>query len=162
MAEFGFGDDRFTTLGAQKEESDAQASAGVCLEMQPSSRVALDPMRRYRLPVTLAVLVGGLVACNSAPIFGGCTDDLRTRVDPPSRSLTVGESYVGVASAWGCSGSKRLSDKWRYFVVDTTVARVDSVTGRVTARAPGVTDVGARGAVYGDALNRSRVTVTLR
>jgi hypothetical protein len=93
-------------------------------------------------------------------LFGGCADDLLSRVDPRSRTLRVGETYVAVASAWGCGGTKRLTDQWRYFAVDTAVVRVDSLTGRVTARASGATEVGARGKFYGDAPNRSRVTVT--
>ena len=76
-----------------------------------------------------------LVACDPASIFGQCSDDLLARVDPPNRTLKVGEAYTAAASAWGCRGTKRLSDEWRYFAVDTTVARVDSLTGRVTARA---------------------------
>jgi hypothetical protein len=117
-------------------------------------------MTRYRLAVSLFTGVLLLAACDPASVFGGCSDDLLTRVDPRSRTLRVGESYAAAASAWGCRGTKRRSDEWRYFAVDTTVARVDSLTGRVTARAVGTTDVGARGARYGDAPNRSRVTVT--
>jgi hypothetical protein len=109
------------------------------------------------VPPTLVALV--LAACDATRLFG-CGDDLVARVDPRSRVLRVGQSYVAAASAWGCGGRKRLTDEWRYFVVDTTVARVDSVTGRVTARSPGTTGVGARGRVYGDAPNKSRVTVT--
>jgi hypothetical protein len=117
-------------------------------------------MTRYLLRlsfVSCALLLG---ACDPASIFGGCSDDLLTRVDPRARTLRVGEGYTAAASAWGCRGTKQLSDEWRYFAVDTTIARVDSLTGRVTARAVGTTDVGARGARYGDAPNRSRVTVT--
>jgi hypothetical protein len=117
-------------------------------------------MTRHVPPLAVTACVALLAACDPASIFGGCTDDLFTRVDPRSRTLRVGESYVAAASAWGCRGTKRLSDDWRYFVVDTTIARVDSLTGRVTAESVGATDVGARGARYGDAPNRSRVTVT--
>ena len=117
-------------------------------------------MTRHAPRLAVAACVALLAACDPASIFGGCSDDLLTRVDPRNRTLRVGESYVAGASAWGCRGTKRLSDEWRYFVIDTTIARVDSLTGRVTGRAVGATDVGARGARYGDAPNRSRVTVT--
>lgn len=116
-------------------------------------------MLRYLLFLSFGVVAASLVACDPASLFGGCSDDLYSRVDPRAQALRVGESYVAAASAWGCGQTKRLTDEWRYFVLDTAVARVDSVTGRVTARAPGSTDVGARGTVYGDALNRSRLTV---
>lgn len=117
-------------------------------------------MIRYLRPFCLAGGILLIAACDPTSIFGGCTDDLLTRVDPRSRTLRVGESYVAAASAWGCRGTKRLSDEWQYFAGDTTIAQVDSLTGRVTARAVGTTHVGARGARYGDAPNRSRVTVT--
>jgi hypothetical protein len=101
-----------------------------------------------------------IAACDTAGILGVCTDDLLSRVEPRNRTLRVGESYVATASAWGCSGTKRLADEWAFFVADTTIARVDSRTGRVTGRSVGAIDVGARGARYGDAGNRSHVTVT--
>lgn len=112
-----------------------------------------------RLETRLASLERAVEAI-AASIVGGCTQDLRTQVEPRNRTVRVGESYTAAASAWGCSGTRLLSDEWRYFAVDTAIARVDSVTGRVTARAVGTTDVGARGTRYGDASNRSRVTVT--
>jgi hypothetical protein len=117
-------------------------------------------MTRYLRPLASISCVLVLAACDPTAIFGGCDDDLLTRVDPRNRMLRVGDSYVAAASAWGCGGTKRLSDDWQYFVVDTTIAVVDSRTGRVTARAVGTTDVGARGTRYGDAPNRSRLTVT--
>ena len=117
-------------------------------------------MSRRLLPILIPAVALVAAACDPATLLGSCGDDLLSRVDPRSRALRVGESYVAVASAWGCGGTKRLTDEWRYFAVDTTVLRVDALTGRVTARAPGATDVGARGQVYGDAPNRSRVTVT--
>ena len=117
-------------------------------------------MTRHRLSLAVVACVSLLAGCDPASIFGGCSDDLLTRVEPSSRTLHVGETFTAAASAWGCGGTKVLSDEWRYFVVDTTIARVDSLTGRVTARAVGTTAVGARGTRYGDAPNRSRVTVT--
>ena len=117
-------------------------------------------LSQYRLLFPLGVLAAVFVACDLAPVFGGCSDDLYTRVDPPTRDLRVGETYVAVASAWGCGQTKRLTDEWRYFAVDTAVARVDSLTGRVTALAAGTTDIGARGRRYHDAATRSRVSVT--
>lgn len=117
-------------------------------------------LSQYRLLVSFGVIIAGVAACDLAPVFGGCSDDLYTRVDPPSRDLRIGESYVAEASAWGCGQTKQLTDEWRYFAVDTAVAGVDSLTGRVTARAAGTTDVGARGRRYHDAATRSRVTVT--
>ena len=117
-------------------------------------------MTRYLGPLWIIGAVSLIAACDMVGILGGCTDDLLSRVDPRNRTLRVGESYVATASAWGCGGTKRLADEWEFFVADTTIARVDSRTGRVTARSVGATDVGARGAYYGDAPNRSHVTVT--
>src|SRR5688572_4225135 len=127
-----------------------------------ASRLERGPRAMIRCFLRVA-LFSGLVllgACDPASLLRGCSDDLVMRVDPRSRTLSVGESYTAAASAWGCGGTRRLSDEWRYFAVDTTVARVDSVTGRVTARGVGTTDVGARGTRYGDSPSRSRVTVT--
>lgn len=108
-------------------------------------------------------LIGGallLAACDPAALFSNCSDDLLTTVTPRTRTLRVGESYTVTASAQGCRGRTQLSDQWRYFAADSTIVHVDSLTGRVSARTAGATDVGARGALYGDVPNRSRVTVT--
>ena len=120
---------------------------------------AFPALTRYLAPLGIFGAISLLGACDTG-ILGVCTDELLSRVDPRSRTLRVGESYVATASAWTCGGTKRLSDEWEFFVADTTIARVDSRTGRVTARSVGATEVGARGARYGDAANRSRVTVT--
>lgn len=117
--------------------------------------------QRWRAAGALAsgCVLLGVASCSSIAGLGGCSDDLTTRVEPSARAVRVGESYGVAASAWGCRGTKRLSDDWRYAVGDTAVARVDSVSGRVTARAARQTDVRARGRVYGEALNPARLTV---
>ena len=120
----------------------------------------LPAMTRYLGPLGIIGAISLLASGETVGILGGCTDDLLSRVDPRNRTLRVGESYVASASAWSCGGTKRLSDEWEFFVADTAIARVDARTGRVTARSVGATDVGARGARYGDAPVRSHVTVT--
>ena len=106
-----------------------------------------------------AVLVTVLPACS---IFGprACTDELVTQVDPRTRTVQVGATYTATASAWTCGGKERLPDEWRYYAEDSTIARVDSITGRVTARAAGATAIRARGRTYGEALRPGQVTVT--
>ena len=105
-----------------------------------------------------ALLVVTLLGACDDSVVGVCPDVLVTRLDPRSTVLGVGGSVVVTARAEACG--KALPDQWHYFLADTAVASVDSLTGRVTARRVGATEVGARGTRYGDVGVRTLVTVT--
>ena len=115
--------------------------------------------RGARALTVALVTVAALASCRSILGMGDCTDDLITRVDPRERSVRVGAGYAATASAWSCGGTRRLADEWRYYAVDTTVVRVDSLSGQVTGRAAGSTEIRARGQTYGETLRPGRVTV---
>jgi len=98
--------------------------------------------------LSIAAIVLGLVT--GCSIVGpDCTDDLGFRVTPTSRSVTLGESFTPSAEFRGCRGRLHLDDVITWSAADTTVVRVDSISGLVTGRAAGVTQVRARGAKYG-------------
>jgi hypothetical protein len=84
---------------------------------------------------------------------------LRFGVVPAERVLGVGETFTATAEAYGCLGSKRLTETWVWRTADTAVVAVDSLAGRITGRAPGVALVGVRGRTYGDVGMGVRVTV---
>lgn len=94
-----------------------------------------------------AILFGLVTGCSLIAPCG--TDDLSFRVVPTSQAVTIGESFTPSAEFRGCRGRKHLDDALTWSATDTTVVRVDSVSGRVTGRAAGVTQVLARGDKYG-------------
>jgi len=92
--------------------------------------------------MSLLALAPGLIvaACNPFTV-GNCTDELGMRVQPVDPVVRPGESFVATLELTSCGGRKR----WRPTVVwraaDTLVVRVDSLTGRVTGRGIGATEV---------------------
>ena len=66
-----------------------------------------------------------------------CPADLRWSVSPREADLTVGESVIARAEALGCGGTERLEEEMRWTSTDPTVATVNEVTGRITARGAG-------------------------
>ena len=88
-----------------------------------------------------------------------CPADLERRVTPATASLAVGERRTVQGQFLGCGGTERLTDVIRWSVADSTVARVDAVTGEVTARAVGTTVVQGTGQQYGPLPS---ITITVR
>jgi hypothetical protein len=78
-----------------------------------------------------------------------CPDDLKLRVDPSAATIGVGESITATGEFRGCAGRDRLDDVLLWSSADSSIARVDAMTGRITGRAAGTTVVQARGARYG-------------
>lgn len=94
-----------------------------------------------------AIFLGLVTGCSLVAPCG--TDELQYRVVPTSQAIAVGESFTPSAEFRGCQGRKPLDDVITWSATDTTVVRVDAVSGRVTGRAAGVAAVQARGAKYG-------------
>lgn len=94
-----------------------------------------------------SLALGALTGCHALGM--DCTDDLQFRVTPTARTVAIGESFTPSAEFRGCRGSKHLEDTIRWSATDTTFVRVDSVSGQITGRAKGTTQVQARGAKYG-------------
>ena len=103
-------------------------------------------MMRLLSVLAVAALCAGLSGCNTPTV---CPSDLRLHVSPAERTIAVGESFTATAEALGCGGTRRLSEAWVWRVADTAVVRVDSLSGRITGRAPGSAFVEAHGRTYG-------------
>lgn len=110
---------------------------------------------RFSIVVVSAVVVA--TACSSPT--EGCSLDLSATVTPSQQSLPVGQSLTPTATAYGCSGTKALQDTWRWTTRDPGIVSVDSLTGRVTGRAPGAASVVATSQRYGAVVS---VQVTVR
>lgn len=79
-----------------------------------------------------------VTACSDEALLP-CPADIQTTVSINKASLRVGETAAATTSALICGGTKTAVYEWRYRVEDTTVARVDSISGLITARAVGST-----------------------
>lgn len=64
------------------------------------------------------------------------------------QSLRVGDAFTPVAAAFTCGGAQLLAEVWVWKTADSTVASVDSLSGRITARSAGTTRVTPTGRRY--------------
>jgi len=85
----------------------------------------------------------------SCAAFEACPSDLRYRLNPTAQTIGVGETFKATAEFLGCAGTKHLDDSITWEAADSNIARVDPMTGQVTGRSPGLTQVRATGARYG-------------
>ena len=85
-----------------------------------------------------------LAACGEDPILV-CTMELKPGIASAPAAVRVGETATIRAQATSCGGTVIVPMTWRYSVEDSTVARIDSVSGLLTARAAGATRVRAGG-----------------
>ena len=78
---------------------------------------------------------------DSVQAYVRCTaEGPSVEIAPPSLSLRVGESITPViVNATLCSGRIPYTAEYRWRSADTVVVVVDSLTGRATGRAPGIT-----------------------
>lgn len=107
-----------------------------------------------------SVMAAGLMATGGTSCAVGCPGDLRSSVHPARQTVRVGQAVVATASARGCRDRRELPDTWRYFVNDTAIVALDSVTGNGFGRAAGKAFIFARGHRYGRTANVAQVIVT--
>jgi hypothetical protein len=106
-------------------------------------------MRSTFRACSAGALLLSLAAGGCSDFVVGCPDDLQFRTTPTTRTIRVGEAFTASAEARGCGGTKRLDDVWTWRAADSVVVRVDSLAGRITGRAPGMTFVTPTGRRYG-------------
>lgn len=122
-------------------------------------RVSLH--RRVGLAALVTAMSAAAAACSRAddtPTV--CPSDLRFVTTPTTRTVRSGESFVAQAQAFGCAGTKLLDEIFVWRSDDSTIARVDSVSGLITGRSPGSTLVRAFGRRYGANSLPVQTTVT--
>ena len=105
---------------------------------------AMPPMTRLVRAIALPFILGTVAGCD-ALMPGDCINLVEYRVTPPTRGIRVGESYTAALEVRGnvCSGKFSIVSNARWQSADTTVASVDSLSGRITGRRTGVTQIRA-------------------
>lgn len=94
------------------------------------------------------VVTNNSTATDSLEVTVSCTLELEVRFTPTSTTLTVGASFTPTIELWTCAGQVQLHDTFRWGAGDSTVIRVDSISGQTTGLRAGQTAVFPRGAVY--------------
>ena len=102
--------------------------------------------------------LGSLFAVSSCGLLPCGADDLDIRFVPSEVTLTVGQTQAARVELGACHFNRSLTDRITWTSDDLTIASVDSLSGKITARASGSTTVRARGETYHD-LGGVRVTV---
>jgi hypothetical protein len=94
---------------------------------------------RAALAAVAVLAAAAAAACND--VTGDCTDELRINLQPRDPTIAPGESFTAMIELSTCAGRERWRPEVVWRAQDTTVVRVDSLTGRVTGRAIGETQV---------------------
>lgn len=102
--------------------------------MQASIRISSSAAR---LGIGLGALLS-LVACTRSGITA-CTDELTVHPIPGDTTLAPSQQFTAQLLLSSCGGSESVSDVFAWRSQDSSVARVDGTTGRVTAMAAGYT-----------------------
>ncbi len=98
------------------------------------------------LAMIACTVAGACVADSSLAV---CTDELRVRFTPADTTIVLSQAFTASVRLSTCGGARSLSDTFTWASEDTSVATVDSRTGRVTGRGLGETHIAARGQRYG-------------
>lgn len=94
------------------------------------------------LALALPVLLLSSACAND--VAGVCSLEIEFRTEVARASLRVSDTTTVRASALTCEGRQVVRTEWRYTAADGAIVRVDSITGFVTALAPGSTRIFAR------------------
>lgn len=106
---------------------------------------------RYRMQRTVFLLaITSMIVASACDLVSDvCTLELRPQYAPADTTIRVGQAFTASVRLSSCGGSRVLSDVFTWHSEDSSIARVDSRTGRVVARAPGETLITASGEKYG-------------
>jgi hypothetical protein len=111
-------------------------------------------------PRSTLLLLSSLTAACDLLTGDACTRELRVTVEPASViALQIGQVVSPDITLSSCGGRETLSDTFTWMSSDTTVARVNVATGTITGVAPGMAQVQAAGARYG---NVALISVTVQ
>lgn len=116
--------------------------------------------RTTKATIGAMLLALALAGCDGAP-FGPtpCTLELRVEYTPSDTTVSTGSQFDATVALSSCGGREKLRDTFVWSSQDADVARVDALSGRVTAVSPGSTTIRAAGKKYG-AVGGLSITVT--
>jgi hypothetical protein len=96
-----------------------------------------------------SVMLNDEMVADSIQVTVGCTLELQVKFTPTAPIvLAVGASFTPTIELWTCSGQLQLSDTIRWAAGDSTVIRVDSLSGRTTGIRAGQTALLPHGVRY--------------
>jgi len=89
----------------------------------------------------------------------GCDADLRISYSPVDTTLRIGQSFRPNVRLTTCGGTEQVTEALRYAADDTTIVRVDSLSGTMTARGVGHTNASVTSANNGTV---ARIGITVQ
>ncbi len=100
----------------------------------------------------------GKVLTDSIEVTVECTAELVPVFTPPVKSLAVGESFAPTLKFSTCGGHLTYTDTLRWSAGDSTIVRVDSLSGATTGLRVGTTYLHAQSVRFGQ-INGLNITV---
>jgi uncharacterized protein YjdB len=96
---------------------------------------------------------------DSLNISVDCTMELVAVYTPSTKTLIVGESFTPSLVLFGCGGHLTYSDTFQWSASDSTIVRVDAMTGTTTGLRSGAARIFAHGTRFGS-VGSMGITVT--
>jgi hypothetical protein len=116
--------------------------------------------RMSSLRITALLLIGASALASAACLHPtGCDAVLVRSYHPVDTTIRVGQGFRPDVNLSTCGGTKPLTDALRYSADDTTILRVDSLSGTMTGRAAGRTIATVIGLRYGTV---ARIGITVQ
>ena len=100
--------------------------------------------------IVASLVTGARTLADSVEVRVVCTMELRINLTPTERTLIIGESFTPSIKLSTCGGRLQVEDTFRWRANDTTVVRVDSVSGMTTGKRAGTTFVLVKGTRHGN------------
>jgi len=102
----------------------------------------------------------GQTLVDSLSVSVNCTAELVPIVTPQAQTLAVGQSFTPSVKLLTCGGHVTETDTYHWSASDSTIVRVDSLSGTTTGLRPGQANVFVRSASNGSLYGFVSVTVT--
>src|ERR1035437_905276 len=102
----------------------------------------------------------GQTLLDSINVSVACTAELPPVLTPQTQTLAVGESFTPSVTLLTCGGHITRTDTYHWTASDSTIVRVDSLSGTTTGLRPGQAGVFVRSASTGSLYGVVSVTVT--
>jgi hypothetical protein len=102
----------------------------------------------------------GQTLIDSLAVSVACTLELTPVVTPQTQTLAIGQSFTPSVKLLTCGGRITRTDTYHWTASDSTIIRVDSLSGTTTGVRPGQAGVFVRSATNGGLYGVVSVTVT--
>lgn len=134
---------RLATRGDETTIDPIDVCSCAALTLVPRVDALFGNPTRFACVALSGVALAAAGCAKDAPTgFGAdCTDEVHVSATPGDTTLTVGQQYTAHVALSTCGGKFPITAALTWSAGDSVVAKVDAVTGVVTALSPGKSQI---------------------